>query len=325
MVGTIRSLRERGWAVAVRRPEDEAFSALAAARRASLLAAALAALFGVSLGAWLAARTTRPVRALVELTRAYARREFAARSPVKTGDELEALGASMAEMADRLGASEAEIARRAAAEADIARYVPPAVARAVASGAVSLRLGGQRRVISALFADLVGFTSFAEASPPERVAAFLNELFTVMTEVVFRHEGSVDKLMGDSMLALFGAVSDQPDHAERALAAAEDLHRFVEASAPAWQQKYSFEVRLAIGIDSGEAVVGNLGSELRMDYTAVGEVVNIASQLERLAKPGQTLCTAAVARAAQQSFTLARLGAHPIDGKRRSVELYELR
>lgn len=325
MVGTLRSVRERGWAVVVRRPEDEAYGALAGARRASLLAAALAALGALGLGAFLAARTTRPVRALVELTRAYARREFGARSPVKTGDELEALGASMAEMADRLAASEAEVARRARAEADLVRYVPQAVARAITGGEVTLSLGGRRRVITALFADLCGFTAFAEASPPDRVAAFLNELFTVLTEVVFRHEGSIDKFMGDCMLALFGAVADQPDQAARALAAAEDMQRFVEASAPAWRQQYGIDARLAVGIDCGEALVGNLGSELRMDYTAIGEVVNVASHLERLAKPGQTLVTGAVARAVRGMFVLAPLGAHPIGTKSRPVEVFELR
>ncbi len=103
------------------------------------------------------------------------------------------------------------------------------------------------------------FTKFAEKAPPERVVEFLNELFSVLSEVVFRHDGMVDKFMGDCVMALFGANQDCEDHSERAAAAAGDMHTFVEASAPAWLEKYGFDVKLGIGLTSGEALVGNLG------------------------------------------------------------------
>jgi class 3 adenylate cyclase len=325
MVGTVQSVRQQGWAVVVQRPEQEAFGALAASRRASLIAAGVVALIAIALGALLAARTTRPVRALVELTRAYGRRDFSGRSLVRTGDELELLGASMSEMAEKLEEGEAEIARRAAVEASLSRYVPAEVARSIAEGRQILRHGGERRVISVVFADVVGFTAMSEHLPPEKVVALLNELFTVMTEVVFRHGGTVDKFMGDSVMALFGALNSQPDHEVRALSAAEDMHRFVEASAPAWKTSYGMDVRLGIGVNSGEALVGNLGSDLRMEYTAIGDVINVASRLEALARPGQTLVTADVAEAVKGVFSLADLGEHPIRGKRQTVRIYELR
>ena len=324
MMGTVQSLPSLRFAVAVRRPMSSVYVALSSARRLLAGAGLLLALLAIVAGAVLAARTTRPVRALVELTRAYARRDFQLRSNVKTGDELELLGASMTQMADQLSASEKEIVRRAAVESDLSRYLPAEVAKSIAAGTRALALGGERRQVSILFADVVSFTSFAEGAPPEKVVAFLNELFTVLTEVVFRHGGTVDKFIGDCVMAIFGAPGDVPDHAVRALSAAEDMHRFVEANSPAWKATYGVEVRLGIGVNAGEALVGNLGSEARMEYTAIGDVVNVAARLEGLARPGQTLVTEEVARAVGAGFTLAPLGDHPLRGKQKSVAILEL-
>jgi len=238
---------------------------------------------------------------------------------------MDLLGGAMGDMADQLAAGEREIERRAAVEADLSRFLPAEVARSIAAGEHTLALGGQRRSVSVLFADVVSFTSFAESAPPEQVVAFLNELFTVLSEVVFRHGGTVDKFIGDCVMAIFGAPEDQPDHAARALAAAEDMHRFVETSAPAWKQKYGVEARLGIGVNTGEALVGNLGSERRMEYTAIGDAINVAARLEGLARPGQTLVTAELARAAGDGFDFVSCGEHPLRGKKLPVEILELR
>jgi class 3 adenylate cyclase len=324
MVGSLRSLPSRRWAVAVRRPRAAAYGALASAQRLLGTASAALLLAAIALGAFLAARTTRPIHDLVRLTRAYAKRAFAERSTVHTGDELEELGTSMTEMADAIAASEVEITRRAAVESNLSRYLPGEVAKSIADGKQGLSLGGERRQITVVFADVVAFTNFAEGAPPERVVAFLNELFSVLTEVVFRHGGTVDKFMGDCLMAFFGAPNAQDDHAARALLAAEDMHRFAEANAPAWKETYGVEVKLGIGVNSGDVLVGNLGSEKRMEYTAIGDVVNIAARLEGLARPGQTLLTSEVARAAGEDFPTQSLGEHPLRGKRQAVEVLEL-
>jgi adenylate cyclase len=325
MVGTLRTLPERGWMLVARRPEAEAYQALAGAQRAFLLAALAVGALAVALGALLASRTTRPIQALVALTQAYRERRFEAVASVKTGDELQLLGEAMEQMAQGLERGEVELAQRARTQAALSRFLPEAVAEAVASGQHQVALGGERREVTILFADVVSFTRFAEEAPPERVTAFLNELFTVLTEVVFRHGGTVDKFLGDSVMAIFGAPADQDDHAVRAVMAAEDMHRFVSASAPAWREAYGIDVQLAVGINSGDAVVGNLGSETRMEYTAIGDVVNVAARLEAVARPGQTLLTDAVLqRCAGQGFSFSTLGPHPLRGKSRAVEVFQL-
>ena len=324
MVGGVRSLPRHGWGVAVRRPASEVFKALADARNGLLIAAGSFAVLALLAGSWLARRTTRPVEQLVALTKAYADRKFSERSPVRTGDELETLGTSLVAMADQLSASEKEILRRAAVEKDLSRFLPEEVAKAIAGGTQKLALGGERRNVTVLFADVVSFTTFAEKAGPEKVVAFLNELFTVLTEVVFRHGGTVDKFMGDCMMCFFGAPADQPDHASRAVAAAEDMQRFVEASAPAWKDKFGIEVKIGIGINSGEALVGNLGSDARMEYTVIGDVVNVAARLEALARPSQTLVTDVVAQAVGDDFVLAPMGEHALRGKEQVVKILEL-
>jgi adenylate cyclase len=324
MVATLRTLPERGWAVIVRRPVREAYAALTAARRGLLGAAAAFSLLALAAGVWLGRRNTTPVKGLVALTRAYAARDFAARSPVRTGDELEALGQAMEGMADSLQKSDAEILRRARVESNLSRFLPAAVAQTISEGATEIRLGGERRAVTVLFADVVSFTPFAESSPPERVVVFLNQLFTTLSEVVFRHQGTVDKFIGDCLMAVFGAPQAQSDHAARAVSAAEDMQRFVEAQAPAWRQEFGFDVRLGIGVNSGEAVVGNLGSEARMEYTVIGDVVNVAARLESMAKPGQILVTAEVAAQVTSGFHFAPLGQVEIRGKRLPVTVLEL-
>lgn len=323
-VGSVRTIPALRVGIYARRPGETVFTSLSTTRRAVLGAMFGVALVSVLVGWWIASRTTRPIASLVALARAFAARRFSTRSEVRTGDELETLGATMESMADDLAASEREIARRAAVEQDLSRFLPAAVAAEIAEGKRKLELGGERRTVSVLFADVVSFTPFAERSNPERVVEFLNELFTVLTEVVFRHEGTVDKFIGDAIMAFFGAPNTLDDHAARALACAEDMHRFVEASAPEWREKYGLDVHIAIGINSGEVLVGNLGSESRMDYTAIGDAVNVAARLEALARPGQTLVTEETARAAQSAFEFHPLGEHPLRGKEQPVPILEL-
>jgi class 3 adenylate cyclase len=310
--------------VVAHRRSDEVFDAIRATRRALFIALATILALALLVGTLIATRTTKPISKLIVLAKSYAERKFAARSDVRTGDELESLGTSLERMADDLSASEKEIARRAAVEQDLSRFLPAKVAAEIADGSKQLKLGGERRAVSVLFADVVSFTPFAERAEPEKVVEFLNELFTVLTEVVFRHDGTVDKFIGDSVMAFFGAPDAMPDHAERAVACAEDMHRFVEATSPAWKEKYGLEVRIAVGVNSGEVLVGNLGSEARMDYTIIGDAVNVAARLESLARPGQTLVTQVVADKVKDAFTFHALGEHPLRGKEQPVAILEL-
>lgn len=329
LVGTVRSLPARRWALVVQRPEAEAFESLGAAKRAFAWLAGAVVVAALAAGAALGARATRPVLDLVRLVRAFGARRWAERSPVRTGDELEELGHSLDDMATSLAASEVEIERRARVQADLSRYLPDAVAASIAAsgGERELALGGERRRVSVVFADVVGFTTYAERAAPDDVARLLNELFGVLTEVVFRHGGVVDKFMGDCVMAVFGATNepnDGDDHARRAIRAAADMHRFVDAMAGALEDRSGFRVQLAVGVSTGEALAGNLGSSRRMEFTVIGDAVNVASRLEQLARGGQTLAVAATVEDAKDEAAFRSLGPQPLRGKAEAVEIFEL-
>ena len=328
--GALLHIPSRRFLIVIVRPEREAFPELFLARKEIGIAFVVLFALAIVVAAFLAQRTTAPIRDLVSLTERYGKREWSAKSAVRSGDELELLGDSLTKMAGELSAGEKEIARRAGVEASLSRYLPENVAKAIAEGEGSLELGGIRREITVLFSDVVSFTTFSDSAEPERVVAFLNELFGLLSEIVFRHQGIVDKFMGDSLMALFGAADEASDHASRALACAEDMHRFVESMQSAWTEKYGFEVYLGIGVSTGPAVVGNLGSERRMEYTAIGDTVNVAARLETLARPGQTLLTSAVARSVEAGggggaeFVFRSLGEQRIRGKSGDIEVLEL-
>jgi class 3 adenylate cyclase len=324
-VGTIRTMPAQRWALVVERPADEAFGALATARRAFFSSVAALAALATLAALFVVRKVLGPIAALMRLVQRYGRREFTARSDVRSGDELEALGSSLEHMADGLAASEKAMAERARVEANLRRYMPAEAAEAAASaeGESALDLGGAKRRVTVVFADVVAFTGFAESASPERAVAFLNELFTMLSEIVFRHGGMVDKFIGDCVMAVFRDGKGEGDDVARALAAAEDMHAFVESNLPRWREAYAFEVELGIGVSSGEVLMGNLGSAARMEYTVIGDAVNVAARLEALARPRQTLTTREVALACPE-LTFTSLGEHSLRGRAKPVEVFEV-
>lgn len=326
-VGTVRTMPAQKWALVVERPTEEAFAALATARKAFLFTLLFVGAAAALAGLVVVRRVLGPIGALMKLVQRYGRRELEARSDVKSGDELEQLGASLEHMADDLAASEADIAKRARTEANLRRYMPEEAADAAASDESTLDLGGAKTRVTIVFADVVAFTGFAERTSPERAVAFLNELFTILSEVVFRHGGMVDKFIGDCVMAVFRpsaeAGADGADDVARALAAAEDMHAFIASNLPRWREAYDFDVELGIGVATGEVLIGNLGSKTRMEYTVIGDAVNVAARLEALARPRQTLATRDVVDACPDvSFT--SLGEHALRGKAKAVEVFEV-
>lgn len=170
--------------------------------------------------------------------------------------------------------------RREQLRSDFARYVPPAVVDALAAAGTAPVLHGERRLLTLLFADLAGFTAASEHLPPEAVARALNAYFSRVTATVHHHGGTVDKFIGDAVMAFWNAPLPDPDHAGRALACAEALQADMEALRAHWEGTPFADIQLRTGIHTGEAAVGHLGSDARFTYTAVGDAVNTAARLE---------------------------------------------
>ena len=145
-------------------------------------------------------------------------------------------------------------------------------------------LGGARRHMTVLFSDIRGFTTMSEKGSPEDVVSQLNELFTRMVGVVFEHRGTVDKFVGDMVMALYGAPLDDPEHADHAVQTALAMIRTLNEMNQQWQSQGKPTLDIGIGINTGDMVAGNIGSDTIMSYTVIGDAVNLGARLESLNK-----------------------------------------
>ncbi|GIW40812.1 MAG: hypothetical protein KatS3mg076_1389 [Candidatus Binatia bacterium] len=177
-----------------------------------------------------------------------------------------------------------------------------------------------------LFSDIRGFTSLAEGWDPEELISTMNAYFEEMTDVVFAHGGTLDKYMGDAVMAFWGAPLEQSDHARRACATALEMLRRLEALNRAWAEEGKPELECGIGIATGEMIVGNLGSRRRLSYTVVGDSVNLASRLEALNKTYGTriLLSENVVELAGGDFLVREIDRIQVRGKTRATRIFEL-
>ena len=206
------------------------------------------------------------------------------------------------------------------------RMVAPDVYRHLMADPARARLGGERRDMSVLFCDIRGFTTFSESGTPEDVVAQLNVYFTRMVEVIFEHHGTVDKFVGDMVMALFGAPMDDPDHADHAVATAIDMVRALEGLNAEWARQGRPSLRMGVGINSGPMVAGNVGAEQVMSYTVIGDAVNLASRLESLNKTYGTeiIISNQTRDQLKGTYTTRPLGVVTVKGKTEPVTIHEV-
>lgn len=200
------------------------------------------------------------------------------------------------------------------------RYVGPQVVKEILStGEDALRLGGSRRPLTVFFLDVRGFTPLAEKLQPEDVVEILNRNFEMITQVIFKYGGTLDKFIGDAVMAVFNAPLNLPDHALQAVLAAREIQGRAVEIRKGLEARYGSSVQFGIGINTGEAVVGNIGSSTRMEYTAIGDAVNLAARLESNAKPGQILISESTCRALDGRVETEPVGPLVVKGKSEPV------
>lgn len=204
------------------------------------------------------------------------------------------------------------------------RYVSKGVVDEILSTKEDVKLGGVRKDVTLVFVDIRGFTPLSEQMEPEEVIEILNEYLDLCTKAVFKFDGTLDKFIGYGVMAIFGAPIEQPDHAKRAIHAALTMKSQADELAARLQEKYNKVVQFGVGINSGPAVIGNIGSKDRLDYTAIGDTVNLAARLESQAKPGQILISSATSQLVADSFKLKPLDAIKVKGKANPVDIFEV-
>ncbi|TFG90864.1 MAG: adenylate/guanylate cyclase domain-containing protein [Candidatus Atribacteria bacterium] len=164
-------------------------------------------------------------------------------------------------------------------------YVSPKIVEELMSNPEKAKLGGERKVVTILFADIIGFTSLSEKTPPEEVVERLNEYFKEMTNIIFRWDGTLDKFVGDEIMAFWGAPIGQPNHAELAFRCALNMADSLERMQEKWIKEGKEILDCGIGINTGEVIIGNIGAvSKKMDYTIIGDHVNLAARVEKLTR-----------------------------------------
>ena len=189
------------------------------------------------------------------------------------------------------------------------------------------KLGGDRKEITVLFSDIRGFTTFSEKHQPEEVVSLLNEYLGAMTHIVFAHDGTLDKFVGDAIMALWGAPVGQPDHAERACRCALAMIRKLEELQKKWAAEGKYAIDIGIGINTGDMVVGNMGAEgKKMDYTVIGDNVNLGARLEGLTRKynNHIIISEFTYEKVKSTVQVNELGSVTVKGKEKPVVIYDL-
>lgn len=186
---------------------------------------------------------------------------------------------------------------------------------------------GEKREMTVLFSDIRGFTSLAERMAPEALASFINGYLSPMTRIVFDEKGTLDKYIGDALMAFWNAPVDQPDHALRACRAAVKMLEKLDELKAGWRAAHFPELEIGVGLNTGPMVVGNMGSDVRVDYTVLGDAVNLGSRLEGTTKQYDVRIVLAEStyEAVKPHVVARRLGAVRVKGRREPVRIYELR
>lgn len=220
------------------------------------------------------------------------------------------------------------IREEAAARTKLERYHSPGVvSRILSSGSVDSdwNIEVQERPVTVLFADIVGFTTISEKLSPSQVAQLLNYYFGEMTSIIFEHEGTLDKFMGDALMAVFGAPIAQKDHAERAVRAALKMRERLDEMSFEEDVGMDVEFPMRIGINTGMVVAGDIGSPQRMDYTVIGDVVNAASRLEaETADPGDIVIGEETWKPIKKKFKFEKIGKISIRGREGEMRCFKV-
>jgi class 3 adenylate cyclase len=236
-------------------------------------------------------------------------------------------GQSLGEQTPARGApaGQAQGGPEAGAEARQARLAASAPAALVAKMKAAAHMAGERRIVTALFADVVGSTSLAEQMDPEDWTAVMNRAFDLLTPAIYRYEGSIARLMGDALLAFFGAPVAHEDDPVRAVRAALDLLAQAGEYAAELRRTHGIDFGLRVGLNTGHVVVGEVGSNLAYEYTAMGDAVNLAARLQTAARPMTALIGESTYRFVEPLFDCADLGEISIKGKAEPVRVYEVK
>jgi adenylate cyclase len=305
-----------GWTVIVQQPVLEAFESIRAALWRSLALITIGAFLAFALAYWLAHRMSGPIRQLEDGVRRVGAGQFDHRITISSGDELEHLARRFNEMAEELAASKQKSERINR----LKQFLAPQVAELVEHSDQRL-LDGQRREVVAIFGDLRGFTAFSARAEPDVIMAVLGEYYEAAGAVITRHEATLIRFAGDGVMVLVNAPVARENPAHHGLRIAIDMQVAVQSVVNSWWAR-GYAMGFGVGVAMGPATVGTIGYEGRVDYTAIGSVVNLASRLCGSADDAQILVDPVVAERVKDSIALVSLGEQIIKGYDHPLQVF---
>ncbi len=262
----------------------------------------------------------RPIKALVHGVREIGKGNFDQRIELKSRDEIGELTEAFNQMAKDL--KEKELIKDA-----FKRYVSRQVAEEILKNpdVFTKSLRGEKRKVTVIFADIRGFTPLSERLPPEEVVEILNFYLTQMTDIIFKYEGTIDKFIGDCIMAVFGAPLSHVDDVYRAVRSAVEIQENMEQLNIKRIKEGKEAIHVGVGINFGEAVVGNIGSKERLEYTVIGDSVNLAARLQTLAKGGEIIVSEHVYTFVKDKFNFLEMPPERVKGKSHPVRIFKIK
>ena len=276
----------------------------------------LAVILALVIASFFAKRVTLALDNLIGCVKQIEKGNLACKACLETHDEFEELGDAINQMTKGLQ-------ERERLKLNFSRYVSDHVLQKILSSTKPTKLEGERRKITVLFSDIRQFTHLSESLPPEQVVALLNEYFKIMLDIIFEHKGTLDKFIGDGLMVEFGAPLDDEIQEKNAVTTAIAMQKALEKLNTTWKQP---NIQVGIGIHTGFAIVGNVGSDKRMDYTAIGDTVNIASRLEQMTKSmsRSILISEDTYQAIKEEFSTESLGPITLPGREEPIRVYAI-
>lgn len=269
---------------------------------------------------FLAKNITQSLSVIRESIQKISKGDFEQRPHLKTHDEFRELAESISEMTEGLK-------ERDKLKVNFAKYVSSHVLEKTLALDYPNKIEGERKKITVVFSGIRNFLLLTEALPPEDVVSILNEYFARMIEIIFKYHGTLDKFISGGMMVEFGALKDDPKQEQNAIAAALEMCESLKALTKKWEKEDKPALKIGIGVHTGLAVVGNIGSEKRMEYTAIGDSVNVASRLQMLSQElGETILVSETTYSAvKDKFPFTSLGLKQISGRTENLNLYAIR
>ncbi|HVZ21111.1 MAG TPA: adenylate/guanylate cyclase domain-containing protein [Vicinamibacterales bacterium] len=312
-----QTIAPRPWTLLTEIDEGEALAPIAAVRNELVAGLVVIVFVSAIAGLRLSRSLTRPMEEVVDVAQRVQGGDLSQRTRITGRDAIGRLGAAIDHMV-------AGLEERDRVKDIFGRFIATQVSEELLKG--NIDLGGQARQVTILFSDIRGFTTMAETMPPEQVVAFLNEYFSEMVEAVFEQGGVLDKFLGDGLMAVFGSIGEQPDHARRAVAAALRMKALLAKINGERSVAGRPPIQIGIGIHTAEVIVGNIGSRRRLEYTVVGDGVNTASRVQALTKEyhATILVTGATADALGGGFALVPVGEVTLRGKAKALPIFEV-